>query len=125
MKMKSLIPGMLILICAVAIAATPRPQLKLAPVVAANFTSAGASVTIKNFQFTPKTVTVRVGAVVTWRNTEGTHTVTADDGSFTSPNLAAGKTYSHKFAKAGTYPYYCQFHGSKGGGDMSGVVVVK
>lgn len=125
MKMKSLIPGALVLICAVAIAAAPRQQLKFAPVIAANLTNAGSVVTIKNFQFTPKTINVRVGAVVTWRDTEGTHTVTADDGSFSSPNLAAGKTYSHKFAKAGTYPYYCSFHGSKGGGDMSGVVVVK
>ena len=55
---------------------------------------------------------------------EGTHTVTADDDSCTSAALTAGKTYSQKFDKSGTYPFYCSFHGGKGGHDMSGVVNV-
>ncbi|MBC7911293.1 MAG: cupredoxin family copper-binding protein [Pyrinomonadaceae bacterium] len=82
------------------------------------------TVTIKNFQFTPKNVTVKVGSTVTWLNKEGTHTVTADNGSFQSPNLSADKSYSHKFTKAGTYRYYCSFHGGAGGADMSGTVTV-
>jgi len=86
--------------------------------------SAGAKITISNFKFEPKDITVKVGTTVTWENKEGTHSVNADDGSFASPNLTAGKTFSHRFAKAGTYPYYCSFHGSKGGGDMSGTVTV-
>ena len=36
----------------------------------------------------------------------------------------AGKSFSHKFTKAGTYRYYCSFHGSEGGGDMSGTITV-
>jgi plastocyanin len=50
--------------------------------------------------------------------------VTADDGSWSSSGLTAGKTYTHKFDKPGKYAYYCTFHGSKGGHEMSGVINV-
>ena len=84
----------------------------------------GAKVTITNNKFEPKTVTIKAGSEVTWENKEGTHTVGADDDSWTSSALTAGKSYSQKFDKPGKYPYYCAFHGSKGGHDMSGVVNV-
>jgi plastocyanin len=83
-----------------------------------------AKVTITNNKFEPKTVTVKAGSEVIWENKEGTHTVTADDGSWASAGLTAGKTFSHKFDKPGKYPYYCSFHGGKGGHDMAGVVNV-
>ncbi|HEU0180007.1 MAG TPA: cupredoxin domain-containing protein [Blastocatellia bacterium] len=81
-------------------------------------------VTLSNNKFEPKTVTIKAGSEVTWENKEGTHTVTADDGSWSSPTLSAGQTFSHKFDKPGKYPYYCTFHGGKGGQGMSGVVNV-
>ena len=81
-------------------------------------------VTITNNKFEPKTITVKAGSEVTWENKEGSHTVTADDGSWTSSTLTAGQTYSHKFDKPGKYPYYCRFHGAKGGHNMAGVVNV-
>lgn len=83
-----------------------------------------ASVRIKDFQFEPKQITVKAGTTVKWTNDEGSHTVTADNDSFSSPTLTAGKTYSRRFTKPGTYAYHCSFHGSAGGGDMSGTVVV-
>lgn len=86
--------------------------------------SEGATVTIFNNRFEPKTVTVKAGTEVTWENKEGAHTVSADDGSWKSAALTAGKTYSYKFDKPGKYPYYCGFHGSAGGHEMSGVVIV-
>jgi len=86
--------------------------------------SGGSKVTITNNKFEPKTVTIKAGSEVTWENKEGTHTISADDGSWTSSALTAGKTYSQKFDKPGKYPYYCAFHGGKGGHDMSGVVNV-
>jgi len=86
--------------------------------------AAGAKITITNFKFEPKDITVKVGTIVTWENKEGNHSVNADDGSFSSPTLGPGKTYTHKFTKAGTYGFYCSFHGSKGGGDMAGTVTV-
>jgi plastocyanin len=85
---------------------------------------AGVTVSISNFQFGPKVVRIKEGSEVTWQVKEGTHTVNADDGSFESPTLSAGQEFSHTFSKAGTYRYYCSFHGSKGGHDMSGTVIV-
>jgi plastocyanin len=81
-------------------------------------------VTLTNSQFTPKTITVKEGATVTWNNKEGFHTVEADDGSFDSKALSAGAKFTQQFPKAGKYPYHCKLHGSKGGHDMAGVVVV-
>jgi plastocyanin len=86
--------------------------------------SEGAKVAIYNNKFEPKTITVKAGSEVTWENKEGAHTVSADDDSWRSPALTAGKTFSYKFDKPGAYPYYCGFHGSKGGHEMSGVVNV-
>jgi plastocyanin len=86
--------------------------------------SGGAKVAITNNKFEPKIVTIKAGSEVTWENKEGTHAVSADDGSWTSSALTAGKTYSQKFDKPGKYSYYCTFHGGKGGHEMSGVVNV-
>ena len=82
-----------------------------------------ASVSISNFQFAPKVVRIKAGAEVTWQVKEGTHTVTGDSGSWESPTLSAGRTFSHQFAKPGAYRYHCSFHGSPGH-DMFGTVVV-
>lgn len=84
-----------------------------------------AGVNIKNFEFRPKSLVVKPGTVVTWTNDAGAHTVVADDGSFSSPTLAAGQTFSHKFTRKGTHRYYCSFHGGAGGHDMAGTVVVR
>lgn len=86
---------------------------------------AAASVEIKDFEFQPQQITVKAGTTVTWKNDGKTgHTVTADDGSFESPTIGAGKTFSQKFTLAGTYRYYCAFHGGKDGDGMSGTVEV-
>jgi plastocyanin len=84
---------------------------------------AGATVTISNFMFSPKVIRIKAGAEVTWQVKEGTHTVTGDTGSWESPTLSAGKSFSHQFATAGTYGYHCSFHGSAGH-DMYGTVIV-
>jgi len=85
---------------------------------------AAAKVTVSNVKFEPRTLTVKAGTTVTWENKEGSHTVTSDTGAFESETLSAGQSFSHKFDKAGRYPYYCTFHGSKGGHDMAGVIIV-
>ena len=95
------------------------------PAVGAQDKAGGPKVTIKNFQFDPKELTVTVGTEVEWMDEGGRHTVWSDDGSFKSEALAAGGTFKHKFDKAGTFRYYCDFHGSKGGRDMAGTVVVR
>lgn len=86
--------------------------------------AAGATVTLTNFMFSPKTVRIKAGGTVTWKAKEGSHTVKADDGSFASGTIAAGQSFSRKFDKPGTYNYYCSFHGGTGGHDMAGKIIV-
>ena len=82
---------------------------------------AGDAVSIDNFAFAPATLTVRVGANVTWTNhDEEPHTVAAGDGSFHSPGMGTGATYSHTFPTAGKFDYICSIHPM-----MHGTVVVK
>jgi plastocyanin len=82
------------------------------------------AVSLKDFKFSPKLLRVKAGTKVTWTNKEGApHTVTADKGEFDSGNLANGQSYSFTFAKAGTYKYHCNYHGSAGSG-MAGTVKV-
>jgi LPXTG-motif cell wall-anchored protein len=83
------------------------------------------TVSVKDFAFEPKTIQVNVGDTIVWKNEGNTeHTVTADDGSFNSGDLEAGKEFSHTFDKAGTFAYYCKYHGSAGGKGMAAVVTV-
>lgn len=71
------------------------------------------TVSIKNIAFSPTTLTVAVGTTVTWTNNDNmTHTVTANDNSFDSGNLAYGATFSYKFNAAGTFNYHCSYHAS-------------
>jgi len=77
-------------------------------------------VTIGGFAFGPGTVRVAPGTTVTWtQQDEDSHTVTADDGSFTSKALTTGQTYTHTFSAPGTYHYHCSIHPF-----MHGTVVV-
>ncbi len=79
-----------------------------------------ASVHLAGARFAPATVTVAVGATVTWVNDDGSkHTVTADNASFDSGSLNAGASFVHTFTIAGTYAYGCDFHGN-----MRGTVIV-
>jgi plastocyanin len=83
--------------------------------------AANAEVKIDNFSFGPQTVTVPVGATVTWTNRDDIpHTVVSTDGVFKSKVRDTDETFSYTFAKAGTYPYYCSVHPK-----MTGKVVVQ
>src|SRR5947199_1092324 len=92
------------------------------PSVTANDQSspANAEVKIDNFVFGPETITVPVGATVTWTNKDDIpHTVTAT-GVFASPGLDYDETFSHTFTKPGSYTYSCALHPR-----MTGTVVVR
>ncbi len=81
---------------------------------------AGDAVSIDNFAFAPATLSIRAGGTVTWTNRdEEPHTVAATDGSFHSPGMGTGATYSHAFPTAGTFDYVCSIHPM-----MHGTVVV-
>jgi plastocyanin len=93
------------------------------PSVTANDQSSAATseVKIDNFSFGPQTLTVPVGATVTWTNRDDIpHTSVSTDGVFKSKVMDTNETFSYTFAKAGTYPYYCSIHPK-----MTGQVVVK
>lgn len=69
------------------------------------------SVIISNFSFANSNLQVKSGTTVTWTNNDNaTHTVTADNGSFTSGDLAHGNTFSHTFTATGTIHYHCKYH---------------
>lgn len=97
----------------------------LARVVSAAPAQQATEVEVDDNYFEPKNLTVAVGATVAWKN-EGqrTHTVSADDHSFDSGDLAHDGEFSWTFAKAGTYPYYCEHHGEEGGQGMAGTITV-
>jgi plastocyanin len=101
------------------------PSMPSAPAGTASATEspaavAGDQVSIDNFAFAPATLTVKAGSTVTWTNhDEEPHTVAASDGSFHSPGLGTGATYSHTFPTAGKFDYVCSIHPM-----MHGTVVV-
>ncbi|HEY0303422.1 MAG TPA: cupredoxin family copper-binding protein [Longimicrobiales bacterium] len=71
----------------------------------------GVHVGMKALQFTPSTVRVRAGQAVTWQNNDQlAHTVTAADGSWTSPLIQPGKSYRRVFQAPGTYQIVCTPH---------------
>ena len=81
----------------------------------------GAEVKIDNFSFTPQTVTVPVGATVTWINRDDIpHTVVSTDGVFKSKAQDTDDKFSYTFAKPGTYSYFCSLHPK-----MTGKIVVQ
>ena len=70
-----------------------------------------AQVTINNFQFLPRTLTVPAGTQVSWTNRDGEpHTVVDTAGHFKSHALDTDDTFSYTFAKKGTYDYFCSVH---------------
>ncbi len=76
---------------------------------------------MSNMQFLDGTLEVRAGAVVEWRNDDPlAHSVTADDLSFDSGNVASGTTWRYRFDRPGRYPFHCTPHPF-----MRGVIVVR
>jgi plastocyanin len=69
-------------------------------------------VTIADFFFSPKNVTISAGQSVQWTYPNGNfhHTVTSDTGLFGSPSLFVGGTYTCTFNQPGTYGYHCSIH---------------
>ena len=65
--------------------------------------------------------TVAAGGSVTWTNRDAeAHNVVASDGSFVSPLVDPGQTYTRTFPSAGSFPYLCSLHAG-----MAGTVTVR
>ena len=82
---------------------------------------AGSEITIDNFTFTPKELTVAVGTTVKWVNHDDIpHTVVEKKTTFRSKALDTDDSYSFTFTSAGTFDYFCGLHPH-----MVGQVIVK
>jgi plastocyanin len=97
----------------------------------------GSNISVKEYSFSPESVTVKVGAAVRWIN-DGTmaHHVKSDDNVWDAGNLApptgdggtyggtAGQSYQYTFTQAGTYKYHCENHPPSAYPNFTGVIVV-
>ena len=82
---------------------------------------AAVDLSIQQFAFTPKEITVAPGTKVTWTNHDGTpHTVVGNDKSFTSKGLDTDDKFEHTFEREGDFGYVCSVHPF-----MTGVVHVR
>jgi plastocyanin len=72
----------------------------------------GPQVIMKDIKFNPASLKAKPGQTVTWTNDDSVgHDVTADGfDSGGAGNIEPGKTFTHKFPKAGTYKYVCSVH---------------
>ena len=109
-----------LILAACSTGASPTPLGSSAPGASSGGAGGSSAIEIKNTAYNPATVTAKVGGKVTWTNNDSVaHTVTLDDNSADSGNLAAGSTFDHTFATAGTFAYHCKIHSS-----MHGTVTV-
>jgi len=72
---------------------------------------ASPAVRIDKCQFLSALVRVPVGTTVTWTNADFLpHEVSGIGWGRTQSMLLPGDTYSHAFAEAGIFPYFCPLH---------------
>lgn len=75
------------------------------PAAAQRLAVAGVSITADGFK--PEDVTIKPGDTVRWKNNDSEkHQVVADSGTFKSPVLAPGETYSFRFEQEASYSYH-------------------
>jgi plastocyanin len=83
--------------------------------------AAAVAIEIHNFAFAPATITVPVGAQVTWTNKdESGHNVVSSDKTIKSQVLDTDEKFTFTFTQPGTYSYICTLHPR-----MKGTVVVQ
>lgn len=79
------------------------------------------NVDIINFEFSPQTLSIKVGDTVTWTNQDSIrHDIKSNDGNFYSIPLDTGQTYSFTFNQPGTFDYRCGLHPT-----MEGTIIVE
>jgi plastocyanin len=78
-----------------------------------------ALVDMKNIEYVPKEITVKVGQKIDWTNGDSVaHTVTSEDGApeeFDSGTMEPGDKFSYTPKAAGEIPYFCVIHPNQKG----------
>ncbi len=111
------IPTLIAGLTFVACASTAGSGSSAAPATSAAAAPKTAAVTIKGFAFSPATLTIAKGTVVTFTNQDSTtHTVSSGanrtkDGKFDAQVAGSNETQI-TFDTAGTFAYFCSFHQS-------------
>ncbi|MBC8046062.1 MAG: fibronectin type III domain-containing protein [Fimbriimonadaceae bacterium] len=83
------------------------------------------TITVQNFVFTPNSVSANCGDTVRFSWINGTHPVVSETATWTTFTMSSGFTTKDIIiTTAGTYAYYCDFHGDPGGVGMSGSITV-
>lgn len=83
--------------------------------------AAAYAITIKDFAFTPRDLTIRVGSKVTWTNKdEEPHKIAEANSAFASQPLDTDGDFSYEFDTPGTYEYFCTLHPR-----MTGKIIVE
>jgi plastocyanin len=88
-------------------------QLGLGVALGAHAQATTHSVVIKQYAYSPASLSVDQGDTVTWTNQDSVEhdvKVTQGPASFQSPLLGKGESWSHTFSAAGTYSYICSVH---------------
>ncbi|HVL80022.1 MAG TPA: plastocyanin/azurin family copper-binding protein, partial [Actinomycetota bacterium] len=88
-------------------------SVALVSVAAPSAAEAEAVVEVSKLGFSPANLSIRTGTVVIWKNTNaghypavgGTHTLVADDGSFRSPPIGPGASWTFRFLNPGRIAY--------------------
>ena len=72
----------------------------------------GPEVVLSDISFEPSEITVDLGTTITFVHEDGgiPHTVTADDGSFDSGQIADGDSFTVTVEQAGEIPFFCEIH---------------
>jgi plastocyanin len=113
----ALVPLIAIVTAVVTLAVTDSPGSGTASAAKPN----GTSIVISNFAFSPPTLHVAPGTEITVTNNDSVaHTVTGDDKSFDTGDLAGGAKGTITIKSPGKYAYHCDIHNY-----MTGVIEVK
>jgi plastocyanin len=88
---------------------------------AATVTIQPSARTLATAAFVPNPVTLSVGGVLTWMNTDTTtHDMVSDTALWDSGRMPSGASYQFTFSSRGSFPYHCSIHPG-----MVGTVVVQ
>ena len=78
-------------------------------------------INIPGMSFSPGTVTVKVGTIVKWTNSDAmVHTATSDNGTtFDTGNISPGASATYTTTVTGSFTYHCTVHNT-----MTGTLIV-